>query len=182
MQHKQDSHVIMLHPVWHKRKKKLMKISATITLVTRTTTATTTTTTTSTTTTTATTSLTTAAALYSSTPCFFLSVHTYTLLSLNSTVQHPVCALFPFQAGELTISPEVVGLVTTLKFDTVEIYGLRRLPSEFAVNGVPVSADNISVVSAHVSCGQYWVCCFEVTWFSASAILLWYRQDSWGNR
>ncbi|KAK3787348.1 hypothetical protein RRG08_065349 [Elysia crispata] len=54
------------------------------------------------------------------------------------------------RAGELTIRPEVHGLTTTLRFDTVEIYGLRRLPARFVVNGVLVPAANCSLVNTNI--------------------------------
>ncbi|RUS84828.1 hypothetical protein EGW08_007443 [Elysia chlorotica] len=54
------------------------------------------------------------------------------------------------RAGELTIRPEVVGLNTTLVFDTVELYGLRRLPTRVTVNGVEVPAERTSIVNTNI--------------------------------
>ncbi|GFR78347.1 hypothetical protein ElyMa_003992500, partial [Elysia marginata] len=55
------------------------------------------------------------------------------------------------KAGELTIEPEVQGLATSLVFDTVEIYGLKRLPTYFTVNNVAMPSASSSVVNVNVS-------------------------------
>ncbi|GFO16500.1 sucrase-isomaltase, intestinal-like [Plakobranchus ocellatus] len=52
--------------------------------------------------------------------------------------------------GELIITPEIQGLASRLKFDTLEIFGLDFLPSWLKVNDIQVPTANISLVHRNV--------------------------------